>query len=259
MEQYSEIRTSISSQYGVDKLVVEDTIWMWGIIDVEVFPSQEFLQPGCYLFLEYGDEEGVSAEYVKNLKLVRTRYEDYFFAFDFSEKGKVYICVSEKEYPMIQRYIDIPKVAGVVTDPVVGRYYRTQNDPFYFTSTFSGDRLAVTATGFYSGTILYLDETAEELGGNSFRYKIHPVLEPWTVFIGPGIVANDGINVNNVWSYGNTLYVNTPGDDVVSVYTALGMLHRKYEVYGGLNKYTLEKGIYMVKLKDGQAYKIIIN
>ncbi|MDR1381919.1 MAG: hypothetical protein LBJ47_10650, partial [Tannerella sp.] len=218
-----------------------------------------------YLFLSYGDSLGTSVEYVKNFVLTTQRYGDYYYALDFSEAGKVYLCVTEFPMPEVQRYVELPQVEGVITNPVPRRHYVKGNKDFTFTATFSSAPLKVTATGFYSHTTLDLDKTATILTTNMYEYIIRQVVEPWTVAIGPAEstvltdVSNEDIRGHRVWSHRNILYINVEMEDIVSIYDMTGVLHRKVNIPEGMNRFTLERGVYVVTLKDGSVHRIFIN
>ena len=245
-----------------DTLVVQDTIYFNETIPLVVLPETETLDPGCYLFLIYGDslEGRTSPEYVKNLKLVEDRYGDYFFALDFSERGKVYLCVTTHKIQDVRRYVDIPQVEGVITNPIVGRYYVYGHQDFTFTASFSGSPLKVKALGYYSGAERDLDLTADWVREGTYSYTIYQVVEPWQVVIGPepSTVSNDGIHNRRIWAHKNTLYVNADREEVVSIYNMTGVLYKRVEIPEGLEKFTLERGVYVVTLKDGSVHKIVI-
>jgi hypothetical protein len=163
--------------------------------------------------------------------------------------------------PDIQRYVDLPAVEGVTTVPEPRRHYVKGNKNFTFTATFTGAPLKVTATGFYSAQTIDLDRTAKILGNNYYEYTIHQVVEPWTIYIGPdaSTVSNEFVTgKQRVWAYRNTLYINAEKNDVVSVYNITGVLNREMEIPEGVSKFTLDRGAYVVTLKDGSIHKIII-
>ena len=245
----------------IDTLSVHDMMWLRDNVDVVVLPETNYIEPGCYLFLEYGDSLGVSRNYASNLNLVEKRYGEYYFNLDISVPGKVYLCVTTFPMPSIQRYIDIPLVDGVTTSPTVGRYYVLGHRHFTFTASFSGDPLKISAVGHYTGEYRDLDEIGKILSDNTYQYTIFTVLEPWTVSIGPGAstVSNDGIFSHQVWSSKDILYVNVENDDIVSIYNMTGALLRREEVSGGMHRFTLERGAYVVTLKNGVVHKIMIN
>jgi hypothetical protein len=242
-----------------DTLFVQDTIFMRDKVTLEVMPETEYLEYGCYLFLEYGDSLGVSKEYVKNLTLRYTRFNDYHFGLDYSTPGKVFLCVMGFEQPVVQRYIELPSVAGVTTNPNAGTHYVQGHKNFSFTARYSGSPLKVTAIGAYGG-YLDLDNTAVILEDGTYQYTIYQVVQPWTVSIGPeaSTVSNDDISNQRVWAHKNMLYINVDREDIVSIYNMTGVLYKKVEVSEGLKKFTLERGVYVVTLKDGSVHKIII-
>ncbi|MDR0393604.1 MAG: hypothetical protein LBH77_00440 [Tannerella sp.] len=43
------------------------------------------------------------------------------------------------------------------------------------------------------------------------------------------------------------------------MYNMTGALHKKMELPAGLQTFLLERGVYIVTLKDGSVYKIVIN
>ena len=105
-----------------DTLYVQDSIFFVGKIPLYILPETEYLEPGCYLFLEYNDLNA-SVEYVNNLVLMTRKHGDYFFSLDKSERGRVYLCVTTSEDPPIQRYVNIHAIDGVKTDPVSDLYH----------------------------------------------------------------------------------------------------------------------------------------
>ena len=257
---YDEDGYPFTSCTATDTLVVNDTIFFEGKIPLVVLPETETVDPGCYLFLIYGDSLGASQEYVRNLVLTQQRYDDQYFSLYFGEPGRVYLCISSMPLPYIQRRITIPEVTGVTTRPIAGDYYVAGHQHFTFTANYSGTPLKVTATGFYTGEIRDLDYTARILDNGVYEYTISFVVEPWTVHIGPeaSTVSNDGFSRQKVWAYKNTLYINAEREDIVSIYNVTGVLYKKIEISEGLQTFTLERGVYVVTLKDGTVHKIII-
>jgi hypothetical protein len=272
MEQNSILRISLnSSTMQTDTINVQDNLYFEGKIPVLVLPESEAIASGCYLFMEYGDSTGVSAEYVKNLVLLKSRYEDIYLTLDYySEPGKVYLCVTEFPIPIVQRYVDLPAIDGVTYNYVnvngqravhnIGRNYVLGHQDFEVNLTWTGTQLRTWATGFYSHTDLNLDLTATHETDGSYTYIIRQIVEPWTIHFGPEplSVGNENIGEGNVWAYRNTLYINTPVEDIVSIYTVTGVLNTKVSIPAGLNKLPLEKGMYIVTLKDGKVYKIVV-
>ena len=245
-----------------DTLFVKDSIFFFGKIPLYVLPETPYIEPGCYLFLVYNDLE-TSAEYVNNLELKTTKYGGLHFRLDKSERGRVYLCVAEMDIPVIQRYINIHAIEGVTTNPVSNIYHYVKgHDDFVFTASYAGKSLIeVSAVGYYSGKRVVL--TPKYLSNSTYEYTIRQVVEPWDVYFDPttliGNVNNESVLTQRVWSYRNTLFINVDQADVVSIYNVTGVLYQKLEIPAGLKKLTLEKGIYLVTLKNGSVYKIVIN
>ena len=96
----------------------------------------------------------------------------------------------------------------------------------------------------------------------TYLYTIYQVVEPWTVFIGPELssVSNGILSgaSRRIWAHRNVLYIDADRRDIVSIYNMTGVLNQRVEVPAGINKFTLERGLYVVTLKDGSVHKIVI-
>ena len=247
-----------------DTLIVQDSIFFWGKIKMQVLPENDNIQPGCYLFMVY-NEKNLGPEMLHNLELAETKIGDYHYYIDYmSEPGRVYLCVSETPTPYIQRYIQIHAIAGVTTNPVANMYhYVRSHDDFVFSATYSNktEPFEVYAIGYYSQAKVVLPP--KYLYEGTYEYIIKQVTEPWDIYFDPekrgDVTDNVAILGEHVWAFRNVLYVNVDKDDVVSVYNMTGVLYKKLEITAGLNKLTLDKGVYLVKLKDGSTYRVIIN
>jgi hypothetical protein len=245
-----------------DTLAIEENIVLHGKVKLVFLTEQEIIEPGYYLFLTYGDTTGVSREYVKNFILTKERYGEHYFSLDYSIPGYIYLYVTDFVLPKIQRYVDLPDVEGVTTDPEPRRHYVPGHENFEFTATYSGAPLKVLATGFYSGQTINLDNTAKMIDGRTYLYTIYQVVEPWTVFIGPELssVSNGVLSgaSRRIWAHRNVLYIDADRRDIVSIYNMTGVLNQRVEIPAGINKFTLERGLYVVTLKDGSVHKIVI-
>lgn len=242
-----------------DTLVAHDSIYFSENVQLQVLSDFDQFYPGCYLFLVY-DDEVLSPEYVKNLQLQTQRYGDYHLALDFSEDGRVYLCVTEHPTPIVTRYIHIHTIDGVTTNPAGNMdHFVAGHKDFTFTATYAdGNPLEVLAKGYYSMSSVKL--AATHVSGNVYEYSISQVVQPWDITFG-GLdtsVGNDGIHSQRVWSHRNTLYVNVEKEDIVSIYNLTGVLYKKVELPAGLNTLTLERGVYVITLKDGSVHKIVI-
>jgi hypothetical protein len=287
MEQYSILRISLSNRNicqesngnivgctQTDTINVQGEVRFKGSVPLLVLTEEEIVEPGCYLLMEYDDADGVSHEYVRNLILLEQRYGDNYFTLDFSDVGKVYLCVTKFPMPEVQRFVDLPAIEGVTYNYVkvngeravhkVGRNYVKGHQDFEVNLTWNVPPLKTWAQGFYSYTTLDLDVTSKDETDGSITYIIRKVVEPWTVSFGPQLstapwaVSNDNVAGQNVWTYRNTLYIDVPVEDIVSIYNVMGVLTTKVEIPAGLSKLPLDKGVYIVTLKDGKIYKIIV-
>jgi hypothetical protein len=243
--------------------VLEEIFFTEGKVPLYVMPETEALDPGCYLFLTYGDSTGVSAEYVRNFDLKTLRHGEYYFTLNFSVPGAVYLCVTTFPVQEIRRYVDLPAVEGVTTVPEARRHYVAGHKNFEFTATYAGAPLKVRATGFYSGRTLDLDATARPVDDRTFLYTIYQVVEPWTVAIGPDLspLAGDAVPEQSprVWAHGNVLHIQSPADDEATIYSPTGLLQRRLTLSAGITRTTLPPGLYIVVLRNIPAQKIIIS
>ena len=160
----------------------------------------------------------------------------------------------------IQRYISIPYIPGVAMSVEEGKHYVSGHKDFSFTAKFTGEPMNALATGYYSNTVLNLDETAEELADGSYKYTIRRVVEPWTVTFVPrlnsGDVSNKVFDRQSVWSSGNTLYIKTEKPCTATIYTITGLLYKQVKV-GNDTAINLPKGFYVVSV-NGIQYKVVI-
>jgi hypothetical protein len=130
--------------------------------------------------------------------------------------------------------------------------------------TWTGVPLKTWARGTYSFSDVDLDPTSVKEGDGSVTYTIRRIVEPWTIRFGPQLsagtwVSNETLLEQHVWTHRNTLYINVPTEDIASIYNMTGVLSRKVEIPAGLSKMTLDRGMYVVTLKDGKIHKIVIN
>jgi hypothetical protein len=164
--------------------------------------------------------------------------------------------------PILQRYVEIHTIPGVTANPAAEeKHYVNANDDFTFTLNFAGSEpLKVTATGFYSQKPEELKGT--ELGGGIYRYVLRQLAEPWTVTVStdPASTPNGEAFVGSgisVWTYANTLYINSDKAAGASIYTLSGTLLKQQDVKEGQTGIQLDRGIYVVEI-DGSRYKVVV-
>jgi hypothetical protein len=162
--------------------------------------------------------------------------------------------------PVIQRYVDIPSVPGVMTEPKAGKHYVRSFEDFSFTVQYAGDPLSVRAEGYYSKMLLDLDKTAELQLDGSYKYTMYKLVEPWTLHFvsksNSGDVSNEMLNGRSVWSNGNTLYLDIQGPCLAKIYTLTGLLYKQVEV-DGTTSLQLPQGFFIVSV-NGKQYKVMI-
>jgi hypothetical protein len=261
MEKDAEFRVSFGYRNGIpatDVLDVRESVFLGGSIPVRVLNEPKELPEGRFLILKYGDK-GMSSLYVRNLELQIKRYGDTYFSLDFSNPGEVYLMSVNFTPPVIQRAIKLPKVEGVTTTPGPGTYFVEGHQDFSFNVKYSAQKLKVTITNGWSYEVEDIDHKAVLLSDGSYQFTLYQVVNPWDVNFGPELFTdNELVSVNKVWSYRNSLYINSIKDDVVSVYTMAGVLYRQKTIPPGITSIDLERGVYTVTLKDGAVHKIII-
>jgi hypothetical protein len=163
--------------------------------------------------------------------------------------------------PEVQRYVEIHTIEGVTANPgAEEKHYVKSYDDFSFTLTFpGGEPLKVTATGFYSQRPEEIKGV--ELGGGMFRYVIRQIVEPWSVTVSSELAS--GVNNNvlatgiRVWTFANTLYINSDKTVRTNIYTLSGTLFKQINVPAGMTSVQLERGIYIVEI-DGSRYKVVV-
>lgn len=161
--------------------------------------------------------------------------------------------------PAIRRYIDIPSVPGMSTEPEAGKYYVEGHKNFSFYATFYGTPFIVKAKGYYSGTILDLDSKAEPQQNGSNKYTIHQVTEPWIIFIDEDTnagVYNTPITDILVWTNRDILYISSPKVTMANIYTLTGVLYKQIEINGN-NTIQLPGGFYFIII-DNKQFKVFI-
>jgi hypothetical protein len=173
----------------------------------------------------------------------------------------MYFTFEKYPKPEVERYVKIRSIPGVTSVPEADvLHYVPGHGDFTFTLTFPGDALLkVVATGTYSRIVNELSPTA--LGDGRYSYLIRQVVEPWTIDIlnepASGPVGNEIAAGGCVWTYGNTLYIESPTACRAGVYTLSGALARQLNVSPGQTRVQLERGLYIVEL-NGTHYKVIV-
>lgn len=169
----------------------------------------------------------------------------------FELKGKPYIP------PVVSNYytVTLPEVEGVILNRKPGGHTVEEGYDFLFTLTLdAGYDLSVPVVTTNRGETLTPD-----IAG---RYRIRNVEEDITVSI-TGVFPNDDPTANaaingevQVKALGSTLYIYTPKEETLSVYTLTGHLLKQQRTTGS-TEHRLPAGLYLVRV-DGRTYKVVI-
>jgi len=267
MDGGAELHFSIGNAKGFDGWETDaidvDNLVAYGSINVFVEKrcNQQYV-PGCYPIIFYNT---VGKDHLNNLKLATLKIDNYPLALDFSTPGIVYLCVGEPVIPLIQREVVVPTPPpGVTIKPAPGVHWVPWGRSFTFTLNFGGitpymvtlqrpiDPRTGTDTEILVGVLN---------ANGEYEYTI-PIVktQPIYIHIGPERIAtsNEAVERNGVWSFGNTLYINVNKEDIASIYSVTGTLVQRIEVPAGGASVPMQRGAFIVTLKDGSVHKVII-
>jgi len=265
MDAGSEIHYSIGNAPGFNGELADcievDHLLFYGDINIYVEKrcNQRYI-PGCYPIIRYKTMEDQT---LLNLKLQTRMIDGYKLYLDISEEGIVYLCVGDVTPPLVQREVILPKPpAGISIFPTPGSHYVPWGHSFTFTINFgTALRHEVTTDRELRGIAVGVEVlTPKSLGNGEYEYTLPEIKEsPVYIYIGSPVVGNESLDKATVWTSGNTLYINVNQEDIASVYSVAGTLVKRIEVpEGGIN-FPLERGAYVVTLKDGSVHKVIIS
>ena len=264
LDRGAQLHFSIGDETGMDgwetDLLEVDDLTLYGEVNVfvEVRCEQKY-EPGCYPIILY---RTVGEQNLNHLILSTFKIGQYELSLDFeTTPGVVYLCVGDPVLPVIQRQIIIPEPpAGVFVTPQPGSHYVPWGHSFTFSVTYDGPQYLIQ-------TSRLADNGDQEVlpgvrtANNEFEYTIPFVkTQPLYVYIGPTVhVFNEWIDKNvAVWSFGSTLHINVDQQDIASIYSITGMLVKRIEVPVGGLTVPMQKGVFIVTLKDGSVHKVII-
>jgi hypothetical protein len=278
------IHEAAGQQYVLGKyadLIDVDSMTLRGelIINLAIRPEGLTLAPGdamCYPIIRY---DKVGENDLRNIKLAQNSFtaddhpdikSTYRLSLSIDTAAKiVQVCVTTDIVTPLMHSILIPDVDDVQHyRPEYGVHWATIHNAFAFALTFKTDEpLAVVTNrviaGIPEGEIF---GTRNENG--EYEYLLRNVMQDVIITIGPGFASMPtppipgGIanldEKNNVWAHKNTLYVKVDKQDIASIYTVTGQLVKKIEISEGNMATTLNRGVYIVTLKNGTVHKIII-
>lgn len=173
-------------------------------------------------------------------------------------RGMFCLAFEDKVYPIVQREVYIPQVEGVTIGKGYGTHYVESQSNFTFTAKYAGQPMKVT-------TNRIIEDMEEELLGTlnangEYEYVIQKVSQNIVLTFGPGFVVNNAsvIGGTSVWSHNNTIYIRVAEGDVASIYSIAGQMVKRIELSEGDTPVAVERGVYLVTLKDGSVHKVIV-
>ena len=165
--------------------------------------------------------------------------------------------------PYIPSYynITLPEVAGITLSEKAGNHSLVEYSDFSFTLTVNeGYKLQ-------SEPIVRISRNNQVLTPrlSDGKYVITTIDRDITVTI-EGIVKDPDKPVSNetidagtrVWGENNCLHIKTDHPAEATVYTLAGSLKHRFQVQAGDSRYTLDAGMYVVKVQD-QTFKILLH
>jgi hypothetical protein len=233
-------------------------------------------ESACFPIIRY---KTVGKDDLNNLKLTKYNLSsadhpsidgNYRLAFDIDEECRIVsLCVVPEINPIIKRQIIIPSVAGVTSYPPAGIHFNDSHTDFDLKLVYA----TPTATPLAVNTNRYVDEGGvrhieDELVGRrnlngEYEYVIRDVREDIQLSIGPGFASdlassNGSVDGPAIWSHNNLLYIKVDREDIASIYSIAGQLVKRVEIPEGNTSIPMERGVYVITLKDGAIHKIII-
>ncbi|MGP1420419.1 MAG: hypothetical protein ACTTKI_02370 [Tannerella sp.] len=259
----SQLHFSVGTTKGIngeysDAIDVE-LLTTYGTVDVniEVRPCER-MENRCYPIIYYKSQTPGS---VKNLNLVPKRMKigdvEVPLALDVSQEGVVYLCVGNAVVPKTVYSVTIPSVVGVTTTPPAGIAYTLGHSNFEFRAKYSTEKPFVVRTDrMYNGLKEVLE--GKKNANGEYEYVITDVTQHIVLTFGPDHVANMSIDGTAVWSHGETIYIRVEREDIASIYSVAGQLVKRIELPEGDTSISMQRGAYVVTLKDGSVHKVIV-
>ena len=243
-----------SDAINVERLTTYGTI----DVNIEIRPCER-MQNRCYPIIYY---QSVTPGSLNNLKLepsnIKIDGEIVPLTLDVSQEGVVYLCVGNAVLPKINYSVTIPSVTGVTTTPPAGIAYTPARSNFEFKAKYSFEKPFVVRTD------RKIDGKTEEIlegkknANGEYEYVIPQVTQHIVLKFGPDHVANMSIEGTAIWSHGETIYIRVERKDIASIYSVAGQLVRRIELSEGDTSVPMQRGVYVVTLKDGTVHKVIV-
>ncbi len=247
------INGEYSDAIDVEKLTTYGTV----DVNIEVRPCER-MEPRCYPIIYYHSETAGS---LKNLNLVPKTMKidgvEVPLALDVSQEGVVYLCIGNAVLPQTTYSVTIPSVTGVTTTPPAGIAYARGHSNFGFKAKYSTDKPFVVRTDRMINGEREVLEGKQNANGE-YEYVIPQVVQHIVLSFGPDHVSNMLVNGPAVWSHGETIYIRVEREDIASIYSVAGQLVKRVELPEGDTPIPMQRGVYVVTLKDGSVHKVIV-
>lgn len=164
-----------------------------------------------------------------------------------------------KVYPTIMQEVSIPQVSGAtIVDIGYGTHYVASQGNFTFSVKYASEPpMMVTTNRIVDGVKEELVGTLNAAG--EYEYVIRRVTQNIVLTFSAGSVDNASVMGGTaVWSHDNTIYIRVAQADAASIYSIAGRLVKRIELPAGDTPVPVERGVYIVTLKDGLRYKVVV-
>ncbi len=158
---------------------------------------------------------------------------------------------------IINRAVIIPEVDGVTVSPDPGIHYIPSMKDFKFSVKYPSTPLKVITDRVINGReevlVGHLNSSGE------YEYVIPRVTQNINLKFAPDNVSTAFVEKTAVWSYGREIRIRANKEDVASIYSVAGKLVKRIVIpQGNTTVIPMERGVYMVALKDGSMHKVIV-
>lgn len=161
--------------------------------------------------------------------------------------------------PVLTHTVTMPEVSGVTTTPRAGIWPVNSRSNFRFSASYpKGSRpLMVRTNRRVQGG------AQEELSGilnanGEYEYIVPSVREEVILTFGPDHVSNELIISSAVWSHGEQIHFRIDRSNVASIYSVAGRLVKRIDLPAGETSIPMQRGAYIITLRDGSVHKVIV-
>jgi len=265
LDSGADLHFSIGSTQGLNgsysDAIDVDRLTTYGSVNVhiEIRPCER-VEKRCYPLIYY---KSVTPNSLNNLKLttksVTIDGEEFPLALSLSTDGVVYLCVGNAVDPVLTHTVTMPEVSGVTTTPRAGIWPVNSRSNFRFSASYpkGSHPLMVRTNRRVQGGAL--EELSGILNANGeYEYIVPSVREEVTLTFGPDHVSNELIMSSAVWSHGEQIHFRIDRSDVASIYSVAGRLVKRIDLPVGETSIPMQRGAYIITLRDGSVHKVIV-